>query len=341
YEAGLGSTAIAKILTKNKELPPLEYRQAQLGKSYNPQKPWDANSVLLILKNRTYVGDMVQGIYECSQFHRTPSKIKPKEEWIITPNSHEALVDRQVWERVQQTIKKNHTASGSCDSNLFFGLIKCGQCGGTMSYSFAKGKENYCCRQYRRWGLKGCSSHYTEKKQLAQIVFNDIKNCAFAAASKYRRFLALLKKHYDLQNRIPDDLSNNLAELQQRSNQIDEIIRNLYEDKINKIITPKRFSTLLKEFEREQFLVNTKIKEIIHNIDEISNKDFNPEKWLKLIAKFDTLVSPTELTREILSQLIEKIVINEDTENGNKNVEVIIYYKHVGTIDKSALKKLL
>ncbi len=339
--SGMGSNTIAKRLNENKLLPPSEYRKALLGKSFNAEKSWTANSVLAILKNRIYTGDMVQGIYECSQFHRTPAKRKPKEEWIITPNTHEPLVERQIWENVQQGITRRYLASGSSVANLFLGLVKCGQCGSALTYAFKKGREIYCCQYYKRWGVKACTGHYIRKAQLQQIVFDEIKTCALGASLKYKYFLSQLNKHYHLHNNIPEKFTNDINTLQQRYNKIDEIIKNLYEDKVNRVITAKRFSILLKEFENEQQFINAEINKIQKNISEIRNKVFNPQKWLKIIAKYKDIKDIEELTREMLTELIEKIVVDEEIlEDGNKIINVSIHYNLIGSVDKTILEKL-
>ena len=119
---------------------------------------------------------------------------------------------------------------------------------------------------------------------------------------------------------------------------MDKIIKQLYEDKVNKIISQKRFEILLKDFEGEYSITESKISNITNSISSMNNRILNISQWLDVISQYDNI---TALTRETLDELIEKIVVNEiSTSDNQKRAVVSIYYHLIGTIDKKAFDKL-
>lgn len=93
------------------------------------QNRWNCETVNSILKSRIYLGDMVQGIYDCSHFKRAPSKRKSPEEWYITPNTHEPSVDLETREHVQTCVGSRKRVIKSNEVQLFAGFLKCEDCG--------------------------------------------------------------------------------------------------------------------------------------------------------------------------------------------------------------------
>lgn len=336
--SGMGSTTIAKRLNEENQYTPIEYRNLLLGKPLIGKKQWTATSVLYILRNRIYTGDMVQGIYECSPFKRTPSKRKPQDDWIITLNTHEPLIERKTWEYVQKIVDGHHKVTATDTYKLFGGLLKCGDCGYFLSYSSSRGKEKYSCGNYKRFGKKACTPHNIQKEELEQIILNEIKKCASLAASKRKTFLNRLQTHQKQNDdNLLETLNDNLEKLQYRIDELNRIIKQLYEDKVNGIITDKRFQILLKDFEEEHSITGSKITNTNDSISKLNNRIYNASQWLDIISKYANV---TELNREILDELIEKIVVNEITTPENKkSITVSIYHKWVGVINKNIFDK--
>lgn len=152
-KSGLGSKMIGNILTREGVLSPSNHR-AKLCKAAARQEKnrWNCETVNSILKSRIYLGDMVQGIYDCSRFKRAPSKRKSPEEWYITPNTHEPIVDIETWEHVQTCISSRKRVTKSNEIQLFAGFLKCEDCGHALSYAFCQGIPQYTCGYYRRYG---------------------------------------------------------------------------------------------------------------------------------------------------------------------------------------------
>jgi DNA invertase Pin-like site-specific DNA recombinase len=128
---------ILKWLTANEILTPSRYLHSigVLNESkVSPHSHWSYQRVSEILCNRVYCGDMVQG--KTKIVHQTSKKI-PKSEWIIVENTHEAVISRELFEKVQNirgatSGVKESVYTTPAKENLFSGRIFCGHCGFSM-----------------------------------------------------------------------------------------------------------------------------------------------------------------------------------------------------------------
>ncbi len=322
--SGIGSVKIAKSLNRDKILPPLEYRKMRLGQQPNYQKEWGAAAILTILKNRIYVGDMVQGLYDCSQFKRSPSKRKPKDDWLITPNTHEPIVSLDTWEKVQQIIAEHHKVNRSQKPHLFSGFLNCNECGYAVSFSASHMVEYYSCAQYRRYGNEKCSSHYIRKDELKQYVVSEIKKYATMAKRKRSELEALLESRY--KDELAS-LNSRLSSLTSRNNEIKILMKQLYEDNVNQKISDKVFSTLLSEYEAEQLEVESNLKSASDRMQSIKNYTSDSVKWINTIKKYCNI---SDLNRDILTDLIDTILISEEIIAGKREVKIKIHFLYVG-----------
>jgi hypothetical protein len=76
---------------------------------------------------------MVQGTHECSRFKRTPTKRKPSDEWFITPNTHDPIINDELWQYVQKCLNTRKRVQRNGEPQLFNGFIKCADCGYALS----------------------------------------------------------------------------------------------------------------------------------------------------------------------------------------------------------------
>lgn len=328
---GMGSKNIAKRLNEDGILTPIEHRKLLLGKAVTEKKLWSPESVISILRSRIYLGDMVQGVYECSRFKRSPNKRKPKDEWIITPNMHEPLVDVETWEYIQKCIDRRFRPTKAKEIQLFAGFVKCADCGYALAYSGSHGIEQYSCGQYRRHGKKFCSCHYIRKDVLEKVVLDDIKRNACLASEKGEE---LAKQLYE-QNGLKEEtdvkkLKSDMGNLKIRYDELNLILKKLYEDNVTGRISNERFQIFLSEYETEQETVAKRITEFEKSISESENSKIDLSAWMELIKNYTKI---KKLNRTILSELIDKITVGEtQVVDGEKVVDITIYYRFIGAI---------
>lgn len=181
YLDGYGQNTIAKKLNEERIPCPSEYKK-QCGLNYHNGNRldnttyWTYSSIRNILRNRMYTGAMVQN-RSFRQPCRKNAVPMPESEWIIVSDTHEAIISKTDFEKVQELLKRGmkHT---SLKQNIhsFAGFLRCGDCGRAMTKITRKGKEAFCCGSYNRYGTKQCSAHFIEKEQLEEFVLEDFNS---------------------------------------------------------------------------------------------------------------------------------------------------------------------
>lgn len=335
---GLTPFKISSQLSKEKILTPRAYTAQQHGKykdSFHPQYPtdWSNTTVMTILQNREYLGHLVCNKSTTKSFkNRKLVKTDPGD-WIEVKGTHEPLVDEFLFELAQKVVRVKKRENGTGNPNIFAGLLKCSDCGGSLSYIKPKndGHEgSYNCNLYRKRTSKYCSAHYITHRALYKIVLDDIRRNAEAAKQyedELSEFaLALSKSNSKGKTKR---LAKELEKLQKRNAELDAIIKKLFEQNALGVISDERFISMSAGYEAEQTELKTKIAGLQNQLDEQETANGNTEKFLNAVRKYSEI---TELNAAILNDLIDSIVIYnaEGKSRNNRKQRVEINYKFIG-----------
>ena len=188
---GMSKNAIVHYLNDHGVLCPAAYKRERLGLKYqNPsidpaKRPlWCAMSVSTILKNRMYCGDMVQGRYRMKSYKVHIQEVVPKDEWYIVENTHEAIIDRDTFEKVQRLLNRD-TRTGPQQKKLylFSGFLKCADCGKAMSRSKVGSVVYYYCRTYKDQSKTACTKHTIKHDRLEAAVLYAIQQQVYLAVN--------------------------------------------------------------------------------------------------------------------------------------------------------------
>jgi len=329
--ADIGSRKICKVLNDEGVPTPFNHRERVL-KGLEPKPAlWSSEAVNFILRNRVYLGDTVQGVIECARFKKTPSKRKPKEDWIITKGTHEPLVDAETFELVRKMIDARNRPTKGNVIQLFAGLVKCEDCGYALGYSFGNNIEQYTCGQYRRHGKKFCTCHYIRKDVLEKVVLDDIRKYSKLAKHETNKLTRLLhEQNGDKDAGHIKTLASELDKLNTRIVELGCVLKRLYEDNINGKINDTMFSKFLTDYQQEQSEVQAKIINTEQQIRAIKVNQRDTDSWIRLIQSYTKI---KKLDRTILTELVDKITVGEAREvDGNKVTDVTIYYRFVGAV---------
>ena len=174
FLSGSKITDIVKYLNKKNILPPGLYKIKNNISNYkrtDDMNNWTTATVNRILKNRVYTGDLIQN--KTSRINYRIHKIKniDENEWIITYNHHEPIIDKEKFDKVQKILERKKGYYRSND--IFAGYLKCADCGNSMTLRKAKDKEYYYCTSYVRNGK--CTNHSIRKDKLYDIVLDTIR----------------------------------------------------------------------------------------------------------------------------------------------------------------------
>ena len=188
---GNGAVKIAKYLEDNKIICPAAYKALRgstrfdnyLSKNQNKYQ-WKSVTVLNILKNRTYLGEMTCHKTETINYKTKQRKIIPVENRMLTYNAHEPIVDEDLFNKVREAVGKRYATTKFTADNEFKGYIQCAVCGCNMSLAHrADGLAYYrCLYSYR---------HPEEEKHINSIHQSVIESCM------KKKLLALVKLFHE------------------------------------------------------------------------------------------------------------------------------------------------
>lgn len=301
---------------------------------------WTIAQVKSIIKNETYIGNSIHGVQTNISYKNKKKVRKPPEEWLRIENTHEAIISREVFEQVQEQIaNRRRKIKNEPSSQIFSGLVKCADCGWSMSYGVNRSNSKpfayFNCTSYRQHGLKHktCTAHYIRYDTLYAYVLSRLQHWS-AQADVSEDFLKAQLLHVGgkEQQRIAKVREAELKRLQKRQKELDRLFSKLYEDWAAERITEYNFNALSEKYQAEQTELLPKIERIEAGLASEAQETVNADRWIDLIRQY---AHPEELTAEMLNALIEKIVVHEKTvsDDGEKEQIVEIYYRFVGKVD--------
>lgn len=310
------------------------YADAPPEKSY----AWTVAQVKSILKDETYIGNTVH-YRETNVSYKNKHRVrKDKSEWLIVKGTHEGIISYDDFATVQQMIAtRRRTSSWNNTNQIFAGLVKCADCGWSMSYSHNTSAKvpyyYYKCSRYSQNGKEYCTNHYIRYDTLYAYVLSRLQFWVGQAKTDeeklLKKLLAVSKKESVNTHKKQD---NALREAEKRKKELDRLFVRLYEDFVAERITEYNFNMLSGKYQTEQAELEQTIDGLKKELALIKSNETNAEKWLALIKQYDDI---SELTAPLLNALIEKIVIHQAVKNddGTTEQEVEIYYRFIGKID--------
>lgn len=153
YLAGYGTARIARLLNEEGILPPGRYRAQRLP-YYSRQAVgacWSKSTIHRLLTTRTYAGDLEQGRHRRVSY-KTPKTVwLPREEWVVVPHTHEAIISPADFDRVQQMLHSRTRSGGGGQVHPLAGKVVCGLCGRVMEQTSSghRGKDGVRARYFR------------------------------------------------------------------------------------------------------------------------------------------------------------------------------------------------
>ena len=335
---GHGTCEIARILKERKILTPLEY-YSSIGRKTNTniqdyQYKWCAVTVAHILDRQEYIGDTVNFKCTTRSYKDKTKVILPKEDRKVFKNTHEPIIDEYTWNIAKQLRDNRKKPTRSGKKSIFSGLLFCNDCGKKMYFQSPvidlKAKDHYRCSTYKH-DTSLCTAHYITDEVLQNLVLENIQK----VISYMKNYEDLFIKE-QLTKSTQDELkkiSKNKKELERAKNriiEIDNLFMHIYEDNVSGKITDDRFRNLSFNYDKEQQELKLKIEQLSKDIENTEKKDTDITKFITNVKKYTEI---TELSPEILNELIEKIVIHQQEKlNGKKVQEIDIYYRGVGII---------
>ena len=319
FLSGMNKRGITYYLNDHGTLCPTAYKQQQ-GLKYNAPNAqgnpmWSTITIDTILKNRVYVGDMVQGRQRVKSYKIHIQEKVPEEEWFIVENTHEAIIDRETFAKVQSLLKRDtRTAPKAKQLYLFSGFLKCADCGRAMSRIASKGiYVYYQCGTYKSLSKKACTMHSIKSDRLEAGVLFAIQQQVHLAIT-YSELVARINSA-PLKKSKSKRLEDTIAAKEKELAKIMRYKQALYQDWKDGEITRNDYRHMSEDYE-QQFEALTRIMQTLTAEQEQLENGVDAESpCLTAFLKYRNI---DKLTREILGELIDHIKVYE---GGNISVK--------------------
>lgn len=289
-----------------------------------------------MLRNKVYLGHMVSNKTTSKSYKNRKLVKNSPDEWIEVKNTHEPLIDEETWELAQNTIGKRKRPMRTGEIQIFSGLVKCSTCGCGLSLARQndrKGNGSFACNQSRKKGKAYCTFHHISYDNLYKIVLDDVKQQAKAAKNYEQEFIDTVTE-FKLKKQKEQCSQNvrNIEKAKMRLSELENIIKCLYEDKVNGKITDSRFNSLSSGYENEELKINNDIQIWQSELDVINDTKEQTKHFAECVKQY---INIRKLTASILNELIEKIVVHDaETVDGVITQKIEIFYRFIGLLNE-------
>ena len=336
---GLGPTQIAKRLKAAKVLTPTEH---WLSIGRNCSKPpavpynWCSATVADILGKQEYCGDTVNFRSTRKSFKNKKKIERPPEEWKIFKDTHPAIIDREVFDLVQELRKHRRRPTKSGIVSPFSGLLYCADCGEKLYYSFSNNYKReqayFFCSSYRK-NSDVCSAHYIREKVVDQLVLESMQRIMLNVQVFEKEFARKQMACYTEEKK--KQLAAKRRELeraQKRIAEIDTLIQKIYEDNASGKLSDERYMTLSTSYEEEQQTLKAAVPKMQAYLETETDKAVNLQQFIRKVKKITELKA---LTPELIHEFVEKIVVYAPKYLDGRRIQIVnIYYSGVGILDE-------
>lgn len=327
---------IARILTDEGIPNPATYfTKLDGGKWDRPCSPfWWASTVTGILSNPTYVGYTVQHKTTSVSYKNHKVIRIPESERIIKENAHEAIVSREIWDKVQEINKS--VSRGKTDKSekihALSGLLVCADCGKKLKLKTTKHtyknseicKCSFACRTYTDLGKKYCSSHSISEREIESVIIKDVQamlNAVIIDEDKARENFIRERARSSEQNRYSDE--RQLKANKNRIAELDKLIQTAFEDRVLKNMPESVCIGLCDKYQKEKQILEAEISETEKRLSNASKDEEEVDEYIRRLKLYGNCES---LTRETCLQLINFITVGEENEfDGGRSIH--IYYQ--------------
>ena len=294
---------------------------------------WLKATVKSILLNPVYTGRTVALRYTNKSYKNKKRIERPEDEWVITENTHEALVSREDYDTVYKRLSVKTRDKVTNPDNIFRGLVMCPDCGKVHGFSKRYDNRNskgvYRCQTAIRYGKDYCSSHYITFEQLYDVVLSDIQHHATLFEENSDKYIDILSKASET-DKIKErtSLIKEQDKAKKRIGELDTLLQKIYEDMVFGVISKDRYLSMSENMENELSALKARTSEISQILQKNSEDKNNAERFSELISRY---VGIEELDYELVHMLIEKIYIHErENIDGRAIVKIDIYYRFIG-----------
>lgn len=321
---GMSKIGIVRHLNELGIPTPTAYKHSKGLNLKTPQRAkndgmWAITTVCTILSNRMYIGDMVQGKQRIISYKVHKAVATSEDEWFIVENTHEPIIDRELFEKAQSLSKRDtRTAPKAKKVYLFSGFLRCADCNKSMTKKTNRRKKAdgsikeytyYVCSTYALKSKDKCSRHRISVEDLTEAVLKAIQ-VQIALVGNMAEVIAEINKQPAVCNQSLQ-LTRQLSEKEHQLERTIDVTDSLYMDWKCGDITRAEYVRMKAKFETKAKELEDAIVHLKAEIQLASKGIGSDDPYLKMFLKHKNI---QELNRGILVELIDTIYIHENNE---------------------------
>lgn len=323
FSQGHGKKAIARMLNDRGVPNPTEYKRLHGLRYQQPKRRnstlWKYSAISDMLENEIYIGNMVQGKYGSVSYKTKQNKPRPKSEWYRVEGTHEAIIDRELWDRVQALLAQRAKPFQAGTVGIFARKVRCANCGYTMRSSKNRGRHYLQCSS-RHVSRDACTGAFISVEKLEKIVIGELNRLSaeYLDRDALERNLAYSQGLQAQRERVARDLSA----YKKRVEEYAAGLRTLYLDKVRGILSEADFLEMSENFSGEKERLEVLIAAGKRQMTELDQRISTGDDKHALIERY---TNPEHLTREMVEILIDYISVGKRAP-GKKDPPIEIHW---------------
>ncbi len=322
FAGGYGKTAIARMLNDRGVPNPTEYKRLHGMRYRSPGSGtgtlWSYSAIADMLENEMYIGNMVQGRYGSVSYKTKQNRPRPRSQWYVVEGTHEPVVDRELWDRVQALLARRTRPFKGGTIGLFAGKAKCACCGYTLRSSVSGGRRYLQCPT-RHMSADACPGAFISVDRLEGMVLDELNRLAEEYLDREE-----LERSTELRSGYEEEKKRLLARqnaCRKKAAEYTRWIQSLYLDKAKGLISERDYVEMAERFAAERLRLERAADDCGEKLSRMEQR-----------AAEDGRSGPTEpcaclehLTREAVDVLIDHVAVGRRVR-GTRDVPVEIYW---------------
>lgn len=312
---GMSKQGIVKRLNEQGIPNPAAYKRNNGQRFNNPSTGkndglWNPSTIHRMLLNQMYIGNMVQGKQKIISYKVHDRIATPKDEWYIVENTHEAIIDKETFEKAQSLNNRDtRTAPANREVYLFSGFIRCADCGKAMTRRTAKGHVYYACRTYVSKDKSKCTKHTVKLETLEQVTLVTLQKQIDLIANLSNIIQTI--HNTPIQQTQSQNLTQLLKARRQEQNKLQSVKDSLYVDWKTGELSRDDYQRMKNKFEAQ---IEQLEQAIIHLEEERKLAESGVQSNEPYLAVFLNHKNIVSLERSILVELVEVILVHANGE---------------------------
>jgi len=298
---------------------------------------WSPTTIGYILGKPEYMGRKVLGKTVRESYKTKKNRRTEQDEQYVFDGAIPVIIDPETWHNAQRlrcTVRR--PAKSNAPPHHLTGLLYCADCGAKMTHRYSKvGKgyidDAYICGSYRQL-TRDCTMHYISTKNMESLLLTTIQRVSWYARENEDEFIQRVRKVSTIRQEETDkENRKQLSAAKRRNEDLDGLVKKLYESYATGKIPDKHFERLLAGYDSEQTALEKQIEELQAEVDSFNADSVRADKFIDLVKRYTDF---TELSTTMLNEFVEKVVVHEtDKSSGTRKQRVDVHLNFIGAFE--------